>query len=240
MDPKQPRKTLSEQSIGKLAESIKEYGILQPITVTYRHDEDLFQIVNGERRYRAALLAGLKEIPCIIKEAKDDEKLLQQLIENLQREDLPPLEEAEGLKALMDEFGHTQQDIARILGKSKSSISEALSLIKLPEEIKEEVRTSELFPKNVLLQIVREGTKAKKWDLWNKIKNQDLTVREARREAKKAKTEKGAKPFSYRFRPEDRSYTLYIKFKKSKIEREELIRVLKETVSRLEQNHDRP
>lgn len=238
VDPNQPRKTHSEDGIRGLAASIKEYGVLQPITVVYREDEDLFQIITGERRYKAARLAGLKEIPCIIKEAQEDEKLLQQLMENLQREDLPPLEEAEGLRALIDHFGYSQGDIARILGRSKSSISETLSLIKLPEEIKTEVRTSELFSKNVLLQIVREGNSRKKWDLWKKVKNEDLTVREARKAAKKAKSERGPKPFSYRYRPEDRSYTLHITFKKSRVPREELIRILREIASRMEQSQD--
>ena len=234
-DPSQPRKTFPEESIRELAESIKEYGVLQPLAVLYRDDEDLFQIINGERRYRAALVAGLKEVPCIIKEAPDDERLLQQLIENLQREDLPPLEEAESLKALMDQFGYAQQDIARILGKSKSSISETLSLIRLPEEIKTEVRTSELVPKNLLFQIIREESNDRKRRLWEKIKSDDLTVREARKQVRRTKSGKRSRPFNYRFSPDDGSYTLYIKFKKSQVGREELIGILKELASRLEQ-----
>ena len=134
----QPRKIFDEVAIAALAESIRENGILQPILV--RRDEqqpNTFEIVAGERRWRAAQKAQLHEVPVVIRELNDNEALQLSLIENVQREDLSPLEEAEGYQRLIDEFDHTQEALARGIGKSRSHIANTLRLLKLPAPVRD-------------------------------------------------------------------------------------------------------
>lgn len=188
-DPNQPRKTLDKSSLKELADSIKKHGLLQPITVEYKEEGDYFQIVNGERRYRACLLANLSEIPCLIKNRNltPQMRFEQQLVENLQREDLNPIEEAEGYKTLKEKYGYTDQQLASKIGKTRSVISETISLNRLPETIKDECRARDIAPKKVLMQVVREFSEQKMLDLWQKFKRQNFTLRQIIDERKKSK-----------------------------------------------------
>ncbi|MFR6022422.1 MAG: ParB/RepB/Spo0J family partition protein [Clostridia bacterium] len=129
----QPRKKFDEEAIEELANSIKEYGLLQPIIVTKK--DDYYEIVAGERRWRACKKAGLTEIPAIIRD--DDERRNKEiaLIENMQREDLNPIEKAMGIKSLMDDYGLTQQKVADILGKARSSIANSVRILNLDERV---------------------------------------------------------------------------------------------------------
>lgn len=130
----QPRVSFDEESLGELADSIAEHGIIQPITVRSIGD-DYYQIIAGERRWRAARLAGLSEIPVNIIEVSDEEAAELALVENLQREDLNPIEEAKGYKSLMDAYGMTQEKVAQTVGKSRPVVANALRLLKLPEDV---------------------------------------------------------------------------------------------------------
>lgn len=130
----QPRVNFDEESLSELADSITEHGIIQPITVR-KIDDDYYQIIAGERRWRAARLAGLSEVPVNIIEVDDEEAAELALVENLQREDLNPIEEARGYKALMDTYGMTQDRAAKTVGKSRPVIANALRLLKLPEDV---------------------------------------------------------------------------------------------------------
>ena len=131
-DPNQPRKKFKQEALESLAESIKELGgIIDPLTVEYNEQEDLFRIISGERRYRAATMVGMQILPCIIKDVDDKKRLLIQFIANLQREDITPLEEAAGIRALKERFGYNQARIARLLNKSESYISQLLGLERL-------------------------------------------------------------------------------------------------------------
>ncbi len=130
----QPRKQFNEEKLGELAKSIEVHGVIQPILV--REIKDGFEIVAGERRFRAARKAGLKELPCIVREFSEEQNMLIALIENMQREDLNPIEEAEGLAKMIENFGLTQEEVSRSVGKSRPYISNALRLLKLPEKIK--------------------------------------------------------------------------------------------------------
>ena len=130
----QARKDFDEESLSELADSIKENGLLQPITV--RKSKKGYEIVSGERRWRATRKAGLKEIDAIVKDYTDEQMSIYMLIENMQREDLNPLEEAEGIDRLMTEYGGTQEEIAKAVGKSRSHIANSLRLLKLPDEVK--------------------------------------------------------------------------------------------------------
>ena len=131
----QPRKDFDEQSLGELAESISSHGLLQPLLVRPLPLGG-YEIVAGERRYRACRMAGLTEVPVIIRELTESETMELALIENLQREDLTPLEEAEGYNVLMREHGFTQEEIAQSMGKSRPAIANALRLLKLPESVR--------------------------------------------------------------------------------------------------------
>ncbi|KPQ07008.1 MAG: chromosome partitioning protein ParB [Rhodobacteraceae bacterium HLUCCA12] len=137
-NPNQPRRHFDADRMAELVESIREKGIIQPLIVRpYDGQEAHFEIVAGERRWRAAQAARLHEIPVIVKEFSDSEVLEIAIVENIQRADLSPIEEAQGYKALMDRFGHTQERISEALGKSRSYIANLLRLLTLPEEVRE-------------------------------------------------------------------------------------------------------
>lgn len=142
---KQPRKNIDHEELQELAASIAEHGILQPILVR-KIDENTYQIIAGERRYHAAQKVGLKEIPVIIKNYNDSDSLEIALVENIQRQDLNALEEAFSYNTLLEEYGHTQESIARKLGKSRSYIANTLRLNKLPEEIKKLLINKKITP----------------------------------------------------------------------------------------------
>ena len=138
----QPRKTFDEDALEELADSIRQYGLIQPIMVQKR--EGYYEIIAGERRWRACMKAGLKEVPVIIREY-DDQKIMElSLIENLQREDLNPMEEARAYKRLMEEFGLTQEEIAGRVSKSRPVIANALRLLKLDERVQAMVEQGEI------------------------------------------------------------------------------------------------
>ena len=142
-DPEQPRKTFDEQALGELAASIAEHGLLQPIAVRPR-PRGGYSIVAGERRWRAARMAGLDEVPVLIKDVTDEQAAALALIENLQREDLDPIEVAEGCKKLIERYGLTQEEAAKRLGKSRSAITNAMRLLNLPEYVRDQVRTGDI------------------------------------------------------------------------------------------------
>ena len=140
-DPDQPRKNFDEEALAALAQSIAENGLLQPIAVRPRKAGPGYTIIAGERRWRAARMAGLEEVPVLVKDVTDEQAAALALIENLQREDLDPIEVAEGYRRLIDQYGLTQEQAARRLGKSRSALTNTLRLLSLPEPVREQVRT---------------------------------------------------------------------------------------------------
>jgi ParB family chromosome partitioning protein len=181
-NPHQTRQYFDPDKMDELTRSVKESGIIQPILVRFE-GQDIY-LVAGERRLRAAKAAGLKKIPAVLTEA-DPAHIT--LIENIQRENLKPVEEAEGMLRLMDERGYTQDQLAGIIGKSKSTISETLSLNKLPEYIKNQVRRAEHYPKRLLIEIVKQKKEDKMIALFNQIKAENLTSEDVKELAKKKK-----------------------------------------------------
>ena len=144
-NPRNPRKQFSDVDLGELASSIRERGIIQPIVVrTVRGATDAYEIIAGERRWRAAQRAGLHEVPIIIHEASDAEALELAIIENVQRADLNALEEAMGYQALADEYKYSQDEIAKTVGKSRSHVANTLRLLKLPESVKTYINAGKL------------------------------------------------------------------------------------------------
>lgn len=138
----QPRKNFDEESIAELADSISEHGIIQPLIV--RKSGNAYELVAGERRWRAARKAALDKVPCLIREFSDEENALIAIIENMQRQDLDPIEEAEGLNKMIKEYGLTQAEVSKSVSKSRPYITNSLRLLKLPEDIREKVSLGEL------------------------------------------------------------------------------------------------
>lgn len=143
-NPNQPRKTFDSETLAQLADSLRHKGLIQPLVVRPRAGTDTFEIVAGERRWRAAHLAGLAEVPVVVRDFDDDELLQVAVIENIQREDLNPLEEAMAYRQLLDRFGHTQEQLAEALSKSRSHIANLLRLLTLPEPVQDMLREEKL------------------------------------------------------------------------------------------------
>ncbi len=177
----QPRTEFDREALESLAQSIKEKGVLQPLLVRKKNDK--YEIIAGERRWRAAQLAGLDEVPVIVKDLNDSETLEIALIENLQRENLSAIEEAEGLNRLMSEYAYTQEIIGKVIGKSRSYIANTLRLLGLPEEIKQLVKENKLSAGHARALIGCENAS----ELANKIVKEGLSVREAEALAANAK-----------------------------------------------------
>ena len=177
----QPRTEFDRDALESLAQSIKEKGVLQPLLVRKKNDK--YEIIAGERRWRAAQLAGLEKVPAIVKDLSDSETLEIALIENLQRENLSAIEEAEGLNRLMSEYEYTQEVIGKVIGKSRSYIANTLRLLGLPEEIKQLVKENKLSAGHARALIGCENA----IELANKIVKEGLSVREAETLAANAK-----------------------------------------------------
>ncbi|WP_113772004.1 ParB/RepB/Spo0J family partition protein [Kiloniella litopenaei] len=183
---KQPRRHFEEEALATLADSIEQSGLLQPILVR-RHPElsSEYEIVAGERRWRASQRAQLHEIPVVIRELNDAEVLQVAIIENVQRQDLTPIEEATSYRRLMDEFGHKQDDVAKIIGKSRSHIANMLRLLSLPEEVQELVEKGDLSAGHARALVGADDAV----DLAQEIASKGLSVRETERLAKAMKNE---------------------------------------------------
>ncbi len=174
-NPDQPRKTFDEDLLNELSDSIKQNGVLQPILV--RRKGSKYEIVAGERRYQASKLAGLKEIPAIVREINDDEVFQLALIENLQRADLTPIEEAKGYRQLLDSKGLTQEALAKILSKSRSAIANTLRLMDLPIEV-QDLMEEGLLTAGHARAILAVPTEEGKIKLAQKVVTENLTVRQ--------------------------------------------------------------
>ena len=221
-NPNQPRQVMGDLS--ELIASIGEKGILEPLVVRQRGDR--FQIVAGERRYQAAVQVGLRDLPVVIREADDTEVLELALIENLQRKDLTPFEEAEAMHGLAERCGYTHEDLARRLGKSRTSVTESLALNAMPEEIRNVCRLADITSKSLLLQIVRQETPEKMSALIEKIASQGGATRQQLREAV-AKPKAGRpKHYVFAYRPPTKAFNLKISFSKSRASKDEIIEAL--------------
>ena len=181
----QPRKTFDEAALEELAESIKQHGILQPLLVRPLPAGG-YQLVAGERRWRAARIAKLSEVPVIIKELSDTEAMELAIIENLQREDLNPIEEAEGLQALADKCGYTQEEIAASVGKSRPAIANSLRLLRLPEDVREMTKNGVISAGHARALLAFEST-ALMQEVAEQIVSRKLTVRDVEKMAKSPK-----------------------------------------------------
>lgn len=182
-NPLQPRRHFDEEELASLAESIAAKGVLQPILVrpTARHDS--FEIIAGERRWRAAQKARLHEVPVIIRELSDSESLEIAIIENVQRSDLNPIEEAGAYQELIDRFSYTQEQMARVIGKSRSHIANLLRLLKLPERVQKLLSEGKITAGHGRMLVTAENPEA----MADQILAQGLNVREVEKKARQAK-----------------------------------------------------
>jgi ParB family transcriptional regulator, chromosome partitioning protein len=228
-NPLQPRSEIGE--LEDLIASIKEKGVLEPLLVRPSQVGGRYMIISGERRFRAAREAGLREVPCIEMDVDDRAVAEIALIENLQRKDLTAFEEAEGLLALVERFDYTHEDVARKIGKSRSSVTEALSIAALPDDIRDECKKADISSKSLLLQVARQPNHDAMKLFIKKVASQGMTRDEARRA--RSNKQSRSQPFIHRFQSPGRDFTLEIKFRKSAVEREELIEALKRALVEL-------
>jgi ParB family chromosome partitioning protein len=221
-NPNQPRQVMGDLS--ELMASITEKGILEPLVVRQRGDR--FQIVAGERRYQAAVQVGLRDLPVVIRDVDDTEMLELALIENLQRKDLTPFEESEALQSLAERCGYTHEDLARRLGKSRTSVTESLTLNAMPEEVRNLCRLADISSKSLLLQVVRQDTPEKMTALIEKMTSQGGVTRQQLRDAA-AKPKAGRpKHYVFAYRPTTKAFNLKLSFAKSRASRDEIIDAL--------------
>lgn len=178
----QPRKTFDEAALEELAESIKQHGVLQPLLVRPIPSGG-YQLVAGERRWRACRMAGLNKVPVVIKELTDTETMEIAIIENLQREDLNPIEEAEGLQALIDKCGYTQEEVAASVGKSRPAIANSLRLLRLPQEVRDMTKNGEISAGHARALLAFDND-AMMLEAAKNIVSKKMTVRDVERLAK--------------------------------------------------------
>jgi ParB family chromosome partitioning protein len=239
-NPNQPRRSLGD--LAELTASIRGKGLLEPLLVRQRGSR--FQIIAGERRYRASIEAGLAEVPCVLRETSDAEALELALIENLQRKDLDPLEEADGLGALVETYDYTHEQLAERLAKSRTVITEALSLTAMPPEVRELCRLADISSKSLLLQIVRQKDVRGMIALVERLQQSGGTRATARNLAKAAKANgtpgHRSRPFTFSYRPEEKNFRLTLQFRKSDVSREEIMFALKKALEELARAEPRP
>ena len=236
-NPDQPRKALGD--LRELTDSIKEKGVLEPLLVRFVPRDDCYHIISGERRYHASRAAGLREVPCIEKIADDAETLELALIENLQRKDLTPFGEADGLQRLAEHFDYTHDDIAKKIAKARSSVTETMSLRVIPEAIRKLCIDHGLVSKSLLLQIARQPNEKKMVEAIQRIAQAGLTRDEARRERQEEKNAgPRPQPFIFNYRPENEAFRLRIQFRKSNVSRSELIDTLRNLLEMIERDQD--
>jgi ParB family chromosome partitioning protein len=235
-NPDQPRKMLGDLS--ELIESVKQKGVLEPLLVRYIPREDLYHIISGERRYHASRAAGLRELPCIEKIADDAETLELALIENLQRKDLTAFEEADGLFRLAEQFDYTHDDIAKKIGRSRSSVTETLSLRNIPDPIRKRCLDRGIVSKSLLLQVSRQPNEKKMLEAVHRIIQGGLTRDEARSE-RRQESALGPRPqpFIFNYEPEGGAFRIRVQFRKSHVSREELASTLRAVLAAIEESH---
>ncbi len=233
-NPDQPRQVMGDLS--ELMASISEKGILEPLIVRQRRGR--FQIVAGERRYQAAVRLQLAEVPAVIRDVADDEMIEIALIENLQRKDISPFEEAEALQSLVLGHGYKHEEIARKIGKSRTSVTESLALQAMPEEVRELCRLADITSKSVLLQVVRQGDSQKMVAFVEQLtRGGGPATREQARAVASRRSDKQKpgrpKAFVFKYVPPARSFNLNLRFRKSEVERDEIISALTEIIEEL-------
>ena len=237
-NPDQPRSILGDLS--DLKASIEAKGVLEPILVRPRED-GRFTIISGERRFRAAMEAGLNDVPCIVFDVSDAEVVEIALIENLQRKDLSPLEEADGYSTLQEKHGYTHEQIARAVGKSRVTITETLSLARLPLRVRDECRRADIRSKSFLLEVGRLPTEPAMLDAIAAFGSGEGvgrdSVRNARKESDPAEAPRFRsfrKAYELNFQPPDAPYAVSLVFRGAASDRSQILETLRDLIRRID------
>lgn len=240
-DPNQPRSTMGD--LDELVASIREKGVLEPILVRPRPEADepapagiLYRIISGERRYRASQEAGLYEVPVIEMDVTEQEALEIALIENLQRKDLTPFEEAEGYRLLAERHNYTHEEIATAVGKSRTVVTEGLSLLQMPARARDTVQALAITSKSLLLEVLKAGDEQEMIELLEEVARRGLNrddLRQRLRRDKSGKNNGRRRPYVFKFKSPDRSYNLALTFRQSEVDKDDLIRALEQILSDL-------
>lgn len=242
VNPHQPRKALGD--LTDLVNSIKEKGLLEPILV--REIEGRFQIIAGERRYHASKAAGLRQVPCIEMEVDERGVLEISLIENLQRRDLTAFEEADGIRSLCERFDYTHEKVATKLGKSRTSVTELLSIGTIPEEIREECRHADISSKSLLVEVARQLSIEDMKSFIKEVSSAKLSREEARRfkqapiPTEEGKAEPASRPYTFRFRSQDRRFSVNLKFEREEVDKKQVISALQDLIREIETSETLP
>jgi ParB family chromosome partitioning protein len=230
----QPRTQLG--NIEELAASVREKGVLEPILVRVI-GPNRYQIIAGERRYRAASLAGLDEIPAIELDVDEKEQLEIALIENIQRKDLTAFEEAEGLYVLQQKFGYTHEKISQVIGKSRTTVTETLLINEIPDRIRLMCREAGISNKSVLVQVARANSEEAMEQVVRAFAAGDMSREDLRKQtAAKPEAKKAGRPKNFTYALKDKSlpFTLNLAFRKPNVEKTEVIEAVRELLKRLE------
>jgi ParB family chromosome partitioning protein len=245
-DPGQPRSTMGD--LDDLVLSIRDKGVLEPILVRpWPGGEDdgagpsgvLYRIISGERRYRAAQEAGLYEVPAIEMDVTNEEALEIALIENLQRKDLTPFEEAEGYRMLAEAHQYTHEEIAEAVGKSRTVITESFSLLQIPARVRDTVQALGITSKSLLLEVLKAGSEAEMIELLEEVARRGLNrddLRQRLRRSEKGGKSSRRKPYVFRFKSPDRSFSLSLAFRQSEVDKDDLIHALEQILTDLRQD----
>jgi ParB family chromosome partitioning protein len=234
-NPEQPRVDFGD--LTELTASIAEKGVLEPLLVRPNRLTGRWMIIAGERRWRSAQLAGLKEVPCVEMEVDDGSIAEIALIENMQRKDLTVWEEADGLLALCERFGYTHDDVARKVGKSRTTVTEAMAIAKIPKDVREICKHGEITAKSSLLQIVRQPDDETMLRLATQIAKQGLNrndAREVRRQEMGPRVVPESKPYTFKYASPDKEFNLEIRFRRAQVDPAEVASALRAAADNLE------
>jgi len=237
-NPDQPRQSLGD--LDELSASIQEKGVLEPILVR-AVGPSRYQIVSGERRFRAAQMAGLDEIPAIELDIDEREVMEIALVENMQRKDLTAFEESEGICVLQERFDYTHERIAQVLSKSRTTVTESLLLAAIPEAIRELCQEKGIASKSVLVQIARAESEEAMEELVLRLASGEIGRDELRKETRGGEPSKGpGRPKHFVFKLKDKSlpFSLNMTFRKAHVEKREVVDALKQLLKRLEKELD--
>jgi ParB family transcriptional regulator, chromosome partitioning protein len=239
-DPNQPRGSLGD--LADLVASIRSKGVLEPILIRLKPqvagEEVLgpaYRIISGERRYRAAQEAGLYDVPAIEMEVSEEEALEIALIENLQRKDLTPFEEAEGFRQLAERHTYTHEEIAAAVGKSRTVITESLSLLQMTPRVRDTVQALGVTSKSLLLEVLKAGSEQEMIRLLEEVARLGLNRDDLRRRLRKPDPTKASrrKPYVFRFKAPDKTFALSLSFRQSEVDKTDLIRALEHILKQL-------
>ena len=234
-NPEQPRTEFGD--LTELTASIAEKGVLEPLLVKPNRLTERWMIIAGERRWRSAQKAGLKEVPCVEMEVDDGTVAEIALIENMQRKDLTVWEEADGLLALCERFGYTHDDVARKVGKSRTTVTEAMAIARIPVDVREICKEGEINAKSSLLQIVRQPDDDSMRRFAKQIATRGLNrndAREVRRQEMGPRVVPDSKPYTFKYASPEKDFNLEVRFRASGVSESDVAAVLRAVANEID------